>query len=165
MARGVAGPRLASLPRELPLLRDLSLDDLVHASAVATAPLAVDADTVHGLAADPAAIAFLAERLNVAIVVTRRPALAALACELGCRSLLHVHCLDSTGLERALACHPGRPVGTAVSPGLILPHLSAAERASLPRPVLAYGLLRGGEDRDAALAAGADAVVVSDLRL
>ena len=148
------------------LMRDLTLTDLVRVSADASFPLAVDADTVQGLAQDQTAIAFLAERLRVAIVITRRPVLASRAADLGCLSLLHVHCLDSTGLERAMASHPGAPVGTAVSPGLILAHLGRDERESLPRPLLAYGLVRRQTEREEALAAGADSVVVaSDLRL
>ncbi|TMC05771.1 MAG: glycerol-3-phosphate responsive antiterminator [Chloroflexi bacterium] len=143
------------------LIHDQSLIDLVRISAQRDVPLAVDLDTVEGLAPDEAAIAFLAERLGVAIIITRRPALAALAPRFACRSLLHVHCLDSTGLERALAAHPGDPVGTALSPGLMLAQLSAAERRRLPAPVVAYGLVRGPEERDAALAAGAAGVVVA----
>jgi glycerol uptake operon antiterminator len=122
-------------------------------------------DTVDGLAPDEAAIAFLRDRLGVAIVITRRPPLAARAVGHGLVSLLHVHCLDSTGLEHAMAAHPGAPVGTVVSPGPILPHLSPGQRARLPRPVVAYGLIAGPEGRDAALAAGADAVVVGDSSL
>lgn len=141
------------------LFSDLSLIELTRQSAEAARPLAVDVDTVAGLAQDGTAIAFLVQRLNVSIVITRRPALAARALELGCVSLLHVHCLDSTGLERALRTHPGPPVGTAVSPGLILAHLAPAQRLLLPRPLLAYGLVRTGADAASAFAAGADGVV------
>ena len=144
------------------LLHDLNLLDLVRLGAPRGQSLAVDLDSVEGLAADEAAIAFLATRLGVAVVITRRPGLAARAPAYGCLPLLHVHCLDSTGLDRALAAHPGAPVGTALSPGLILAHLSPAERRQLPEPVLAYGLVRRGEERDAAVAAGAAGVVVAD---
>lgn len=143
------------------LLHDVSLLEIVRLSAANPLPLAVDVDTVEGLAADETAIAFLVERLRLPILVTRRPALAARAQALGCLALLHVHGLDSTGWDRAMAAHPGPPVGTAVSPGLILAHLDARQRRSLPRPVLAYGLIRRSEERDAAFAAGADSLVVS----
>ncbi|HYW23255.1 MAG TPA: glycerol-3-phosphate responsive antiterminator [Terriglobales bacterium] len=142
------------------LLHDLSLLDLVRLSARPAQTLAVDLDSIEGLAADEAAIEFLAARLGITVVITRRPGLAARAPDHGCLSLLHVHCLDSTGLDRALAAHPGAPVGTAVSPGLVLAHLSAAQRRRLHPPVLAYGLIRHREEREAAVAAGADGVVV-----
>jgi glycerol-3-phosphate responsive antiterminator len=93
-------------------------------------------------------------------VVTRRPALALRALELGFLPLFRVHCLDSTGFERALEGHPGPPVGTAVSPGLILAHMAPGQRASLPEPIVANGLMRTEEDVAAALAAGATAVVL-----
>jgi glycerol-3-phosphate responsive antiterminator len=144
------------------LLHDLNLLDLVRLSARPGRSLAVDLDSVEGLAADEAAVEFLAARLGIAIVITRRPGLAARAPRYGCLPLLHVHCLDSTGLDRALAAHPGAPVGTAVSPGLILAHLAPAERRHLPEPVLAYGLVRRREEREAAVAAGAAGVVVAE---
>lgn len=142
------------------LLHDLNLLELVRLSARRGQSLAVDLDSVEGLAADEAALEFVAARLGIGVVITRRPGLAARALEHGCLSLLHVHCLDSTGMDRGLAAHPGPPVGTAVSPGLVLAHLSAAERRRLPRPVLAYGLVRRREERDAAVAAGAASVVI-----
>lgn len=163
-------PRLllaaTGIPRRCPpeigglLVHDLSLLDIVRLSAAAGLPLAVDVDTVEGLAPDAAAVSFLARRLRLSIVITRRPALAARAGQLGCLALLHVHCLDSTGWERAMAGHPGPPVGTAISPGLVLAHLDARERRFLPRPVLAYGLVRRPSERDAAFTAGADGLVV-----
>jgi glycerol-3-phosphate responsive antiterminator len=143
------------------LLHDVGLLEVVRLSAAGPLPLAVDVDTVEGLAPDETAVAFLVERLRLPILVTRRPALAARARALGCLALLHVHGLDSTGWERAMAAHPGPPVGTAVSPGLILPHLDERQRAALPRPVLAYGLIRRPAERDAVFAAGADSLVVS----
>lgn len=143
------------------LLHDLNLLDLVRLSARRGPSLAVDLDSVEGLAADEAALAFVAERLGVTVVITRRPGLAARAADHGCLPLLHVHCLDSTGLDRALAAHPGAPVGTAVSPGVVLAHLAPEQRRRLPEPILAYGLVRRRAERDAAVAAGAASVVVA----
>jgi glycerol-3-phosphate responsive antiterminator len=141
------------------LFHDLGLTDLIRLSAAAGRPAAVDMDTVEGLSPDAAAVTFVAERLGIKTMITRRPAMALHAVKLGCLALLHVHCLDSTGFERALESHPGRPVGTALSPGVVLEHLALDQRARLPEPVLAYGLVRRREDRDAALAAGAAAVM------
>lgn len=143
------------------LFHDLSLTELIHLSANAERPVAVDVDSVEGLASDSAALTFLAERLGIRMVITRRPALTLRAVELGCLPLLRIHCLDSTGLERALDGHPGTPVGTAISPGLILPHLAERQRRMLPEPVLAYGLMRREEEFEAAWEAGAASVVKS----
>lgn len=143
------------------LFHDLGLTELIRLSAAAAQPAAVDMDTVEGLSHDAAAAAFVAERLGIRMMITRRPALALHAVKLGCLALLHVHCLDSTGFQRGLESHPGRPVGTALSPGLVLEHLAPAQRASLPKPVLAYGLVRSTEDLDAALAAGATSVMTT----
>jgi glycerol-3-phosphate responsive antiterminator len=155
-------PAIARAPRAAGLLLEhLGLLDLVRLSARPVLPLAVDVDSVEGLGADEAAIEFVAVRLGIGIVITKRPGLAAHAAGLGCTALLHVHGLDSTGLDRALAAHPGRPVGTAVSPGLVLAHLPDLQRLGLPPPVLAYGLVRRDEERREALAAGAACVVMS----
>jgi glycerol uptake operon antiterminator len=143
------------------LFHDLGLTELIRLSATVGRPAAVDVDTVEGLSPDAAAIMFLADRLGIRTVITRRPALALRAVELGCLALLHVHCLDSTGFERALESHPGQPVGTAVSPGVVLEHLEPGQRGRLPEPVVAYGLVRRREDLDAALAAGAAAVMTT----
>jgi len=143
------------------LFHDLGLTELIRLSAAAKRPAAVDVDTVEGLSPDAAAITFLGDRLGIRTVITRRPGLALRAVELGCLALLHVHCLDSTGFERALESHPGPPVGTAVSPGVVLEHLEPEQRRRIPEPVLAYGLVRRLQDLDAALAAGAAAVMTT----
>lgn len=155
--------RLIRLPQadEGLLFHDLTLAELIRLSSTVERPQAVDLDTVEGMAPDRAGLTFLASRLGIRTVITRRPALARRAVELGCLPLLRVHCLDSTGLERALEGHPGPPVGTAVSPGLILAHLPPGQRQLLPQPVLAYGLLRRKEEVEAAVEAGAAAVVFS----
>jgi len=141
------------------LFHDLGLTDLIRLSAAAGRPAAVDMDTIEGLSPDAAAATFVAERLGIKVMITRRPALALHAVKLGCLALLHIYCLDSTGFERALESHPGKPVGTALSPGVVLEHLAPDQRERLPKPVLAYGLVRRREDLDAALAAGAAAVM------
>jgi glycerol uptake operon antiterminator len=146
------------------LFHDLSLTDLIRLSSSAGRPAVVDVDSVEGLSPDAAALSFVADRLGIRTVITRRPALALRAAGLGCLALLHVHCLDSTGFERALEGHPGEPVGTALSPGVVLEHLAPGQRRSLPLPVVAYGLVRRREDIEAALAAGADAVMTTPVQ-
>ena len=170
MTEGIDLPRvLYSVRDRLPprgdgegvLFHDLSLTDLIRLSSTAGRRAVVDVDSVEGLSPDAAALSFVTDRLGIWTVITRRPALALRAVRLGCLALLHVHCLDSTGFERALEGHPGEPVGTAVSPGVVLEHLAPGQRRSLPLPVVAYGLVRRREEVEAALAAGAAAVMTT----
>jgi len=142
------------------LLRDLDLAALVGAAELDRELLAVDLDSVEGLDSDLAAVGFVVRRLGIGIVMTRRPALAAGAAELGALGLLHVFAFDSTGLGRSLEGHPRAPgVGTVVSPGPALGHLSPGDLGRLPRPLVAYGLIET-PDRARALLAQADSIVV-----
>jgi glycerol-3-phosphate responsive antiterminator len=142
------------------LLRDLDLMTLVAVAEAGTERIAVDLDSVYGLGADDAAAKFVVERLGIRIVMTRRPSLAALVAESGGLGLVRVFAFDSTGLERALESHPARPrVGTVISPGPVLSHLTAADLERLPRPIVADGLI-DAPDRARRLLAVADSVVV-----
>jgi glycerol-3-phosphate responsive antiterminator len=145
------------------LLHSTNLGDLIRLAAAATCPLALDLDSIEGLDPSAVAITFAVERLGIRVLLSRRPALVAWARHLGCLPLLRVSCLDSTGFERALVGHPGTPVGTAISPGLVLAHLQPAQRARLPRPLLAYGMIRRPEEGAAARRAGADSIVIDPL--
>ena len=142
------------------LLRDTDLMALLGRATTPGPPLAVDIDSVAGLGGDDAAVEFVVKRLGIRVVLTRRPQLAAQVAELGGLGLLHVLAFDSTGLNRSLESHPRLPgVGTVISPGLVLSHLRPAELASLPRPILAYGLIDTAESAETILAE-ADSVVV-----
>ena len=153
---------LRRLPQEEEgvLLHSTTLAHLIRLAAEARWPLALDLDGVEGLEPGEAAMAFAVQRLGIRILISRRPALMARATVLGCLGLLRVSSLDSTGIERGMDGHPGPPVGTAISPGLVLAHLPSEQRVELPRPLLAYGLVRRPEEAAAALAAGADSVVM-----
>jgi glycerol-3-phosphate responsive antiterminator len=143
------------------LLRDLDLMTLVVVAEAGPERIAVDLESVDGLRADDAAARFVVERLGIRIVMTRRPALAALVAETGGLGLVHVFAFDSTGLGRALESHPARPrVGTVISPGPVLSHLTAADLERLPRPLIADGLI-DAPDRARRLLTVADSVVVS----
>lgn len=142
------------------LLRDLDLMTLVAVTEAGPEYIAVDLDSVDGLSADDAGARFVMDRLGVRIVMTRRPALATLVAEAGCLGLVHVFAFDSTGLGRALESHPTRNrVGTVISPGPVLSHLTADDLEHLPRPIVAYGLIDApGQARQ--LLKIADSVVV-----
>jgi glycerol-3-phosphate responsive antiterminator len=156
------------LPRQLGedegvLFHSTTLSDLIRLAAGARCPLALDLDSIEGLEPSGAAITFAVERLGIHVLLSRRPALMAWARQAGCLPLLWISCLDSTGFERALTAHPGPPVGTAISPGLVLAHLPVAQRSRLPHPLLAHGLVRRQQDVAAARAAGADSVVIDPI--
>lgn len=159
----VDGRAVLELPPNLARLafvRDLDLGALV-AAAEHRPLLAVDLDSVGGLAADAAAVRFVVADLGVRVVASRRPSVAEEAARLGALGLVHVFGFDSTGVARALESHPKRPgTGTLVSPGLVVRHMTAEELAALPRPLVAYGLV---EDVTAArrLLELVDAVVVA----
>jgi glycerol-3-phosphate responsive antiterminator len=142
------------------LVRDTDLATLVHRAASDCAPQAVDIDSIAGLGSDDYAVDFITGRLAIPIVLTRRPQLAARAVERGAVGLLHVFAYDSTGLRRSLEGHPRTEgIGSVVTPGLVILHLRDDELASMPRPILAYGLIDDVEDARACLAV-VDAVVV-----
>jgi glycerol-3-phosphate responsive antiterminator len=142
------------------LLRDTSLAATVAHSARPYS-VAVDIDSVEGLSDDRAACEFLVRRLGFQIVLAHHPATAANIADLGALALLRVFAVDGTGLRSSLESHPsGEGIGSAVSPGLVLPHLGADELALLPRPILAYGLIDRPVDINACMRC-ADALVLS----
>ena len=143
------------------LLRDTDLPTLIEATlALEGVPLAVDLATVRGLEGDDAAVDFVCLRLGIGIVLARRPAVAARVASLGGLALQHVLAFDSTGLARSLEGHPrSSRIGSVVSPGLVLAHMSRHEFERLPPPILAYGLIDAPADAWACLAM-ADGIVL-----
>lgn len=142
------------------LLRDSDLATLVHHAESNRSPAAVDIDSIAGVGADDDGVDFVTSRLRVPIILTRRPALAARAAEHGRLGLVHIFGYDSTGMTRSLDGHPRiEGVGSVFSPGLVVTHLRADELVSLPRPLLAYGLIDDVQAAEACLAI-ADAIVV-----
>jgi glycerol-3-phosphate responsive antiterminator len=153
----------SSLPHDTGVMAaKLDLEHLIQSVAGTSLRVVVDLDEVDGLASDPPAVAFLARRLGVKAIVTRHVPAAEAAVALGGIAFLRIHALDSTGLERSLSAHPRTAgMGSAVAPGLVLPYLAPEQVAALPRPVLAYGLIRTAEEADACRRAGARSVVRS----
>jgi glycerol-3-phosphate responsive antiterminator len=129
------------------LLRDIDLAALVERAANGEGAMAVDLDTVRGMASDDAAADFVLDTLGIRIVMTRRAHVAARVADRGGIGLLHAHAYDSTGLRRALESSPARKgVGTVISPAAVLPHMRPSELEQLARPIVAYGLLTRPED-------------------
>ena len=142
------------------LLRDIDLRTLAELTVPRGVCVAIDIDTVRGLASDEAAIDFVCNRLGIEIVLTRRPYTARQVAGVGGLGLLQVLAFDSTGVARSLESHPGEGVGTVITPGLVLAHMRSDVVARLPRPILAYGLIERPADALAALAL-ADAVALA----
>jgi glycerol-3-phosphate responsive antiterminator len=124
------------------LLRDIDLAALVERAANGDGAMAVDLDSVRGMASDVAAADFVTDTLGIRIVMTRRAHVATRVAARGGIGLLHAHAYDSTGLRRALeSAPPFLGVGTVVSPAAVLPHMRPSELEQLARPIVAYGLL------------------------
>ena len=124
------------------LLRDLDLPALIRAADRTSRVLAVDLDSVEGLNPDSSAARFVTRQLGIEIVATRRPSVAADVVAQGGLALLRILAFDSTGLNRALDGQQLRAgIGSLVSPGPVVAHLSPLDLARLPRPLVAYGLI------------------------
>ena len=142
------------------LLRDLDLPALIRSADGSRRVLAVDLDSVEGLNPDGSAVRFVTRQLGIEIVATRRPSVAADVVEQGGLALLRILAFDSTGLNRALDGQQHPPgIGSLVSPGPVVAHLSPVDLARLPRPLVAYGLI-DTPARVRQLLAHADSVVV-----
>ena len=142
------------------LFHDVDLEILVERAAQARLAVAVDIDTVRGLKTDEAAVHFVVHELRASVVISRRPVLAQLAAGLGAIGLQSALAFDSTGLRRSMPADGADPrVGTVITPGLVVPHLSEDEMDQLPRPILAHGLIVRPSDALACLAR-ADAIVL-----
>ena len=145
------GPIVAPAAKHGLLVRDLDLATLLGvaeaADVTAGGPLlAVDLDSVEGLNPDAAGVRFVVRRLGIQVVVSRRLAAAARATELGALGMLRIFAFDSTGLARSLEGQPPHAqIGSVVSPGPVVGHISADDLARLPRPVVAYGLIASPE--------------------
>ena len=145
------------------LLRDTNLASLLHHTG-RSYPVAVDLDTVEGLADDDSALHFLIVELGYRILLTHHAGVASRSADMGALALLRVYALDTSGLERSLESHPRRAgVGTVLYPGLVLPHLPEATLESLPKPLVAYGLIETPADLAACLAVADSAVVRPEL--
>ena len=156
---GTPHQRVDGIPTGV-FLRDLDVEGLITRAATLEVPWAVDLDTIRGLKADEAAATFAVERLGARALVSRRPAVARTATALGAIGLVAVHAFDSTGLRRIAEAGPTPDgAGAILSPGLVLPRLHADELASLPRPLVAHGLIVHPADAVACLER-ADAIVV-----
>jgi glycerol-3-phosphate responsive antiterminator len=161
------GGRPVRRPAGLPwgvLLRDIDLTAVVERAANREGELAIDLDSVRGMAADTSAADFVIDTLDIRIVLTRRPQVAAHVAGRGGVGLIHALAVDSTGVRRSLAAAPMLPfIGTVVSPAVVLRHMRPSELAALRRPIVGYGLLTDVRDARDCLDVANAVVVRQDL--
>jgi glycerol uptake operon antiterminator len=119
----------------------------------------VNLDGVEGLAADSAALAFLATDLRFSGVLSVKPHLLRDAGRFRLRTIQRIHALDSTGLETGLSSigQPA-PYAVAIAPAVAIPQLMPAIRASTNAAIWGTGFITTAEQAVQVLAAGASVV-------
>jgi glycerol uptake operon antiterminator len=119
----------------------------------------VNLDAVEGLAADSAALAFLATDLGFSGVLSVKAHLLRDAGRFRLRTIQRIHALDSTGLETGLnSIGQPAPYAIAIAPAVAIPQVMATIRKSTSAPVWGTGFITTGEQASVVLAAGADVV-------
>lgn len=119
----------------------------------------VNLDGVEGLAADSAALAFLATDLGFSGVVSVKPHLLRDASRFRLRTIQRIHALDSTGLETGLnSIGLPAPYAIAIAPAVAIPQVMPTVRESTNAPVWGTGFISRAEQATAVLAAGASVV-------
>lgn len=119
----------------------------------------VNLDGVEGLAADSAALAFLATDLGFSGVVSVKPHLLRDASRFRLRTIQRIHALDSTGLETGLnSIGLPAPYAIAIAPAVAIPQVMPAVRESTNAPVWGTGFITTADQAAAILAAGASVV-------
>src|SRR5712692_12067245 len=119
----------------------------------------VNLDAVEGLAADSAALAFLATDLGFSGVLSVKPHLLRDAGRFRLRTIQRIHALDSTGLETGLRTLASpAPQALAIAPALAIPHVVATVRAVTSVPLWGTGYVTTSEQAQRILAAGAEVV-------
>ena len=119
----------------------------------------VNLDAVEGLAADSAALAFLATDLGFSGVLSVKPHLLRDASRIRLRTIQLIHALDSTGLETGLnSIGKPAPHAIAIAPAVAIPEVMPMIREGTNVPVWGTGFITTSEQAAAVLAAGADVV-------
>ena len=126
----------------------------------------VNLDAVEGLAADSAALAFLATDLGFSGVLSVKPNLLRDASRFRLRTIQRIHALDSTGLETGLnSMGQPAPYAIAIAPAVAIPQVMSTIRDSTNVPVWGTGFISTTDQAAAVLAAGADVVSSAELEL
>jgi glycerol uptake operon antiterminator len=126
----------------------------------------VNLDAVEGLAADSAALAFLATDLGFSGVLSVKPHLLRDAGRFRLRTIQRIHALDSTGLETGLnSLGQPPPYAIAIAPAVAIPQVMPTIRETTNAPIWGTGFITTVEQATAILAAGASVVSSAQLEL
>ena len=137
----------------------LALVGPLVASARQGIAIFVNLDAVEGLAADSAALAFLATDLGFSGVLSVKPHLLRDASRFRLRTVQRIHALDSTGLDTGLnSILAPAPYAIAIAPAVAIPQVMPTIRATNSTPIWGTGFISSSEQANQVLAAGADVV-------
>jgi glycerol uptake operon antiterminator len=147
------------------LLRHCNLFDfttLLNAAHERALSVYVNIDHIDGIHADSAGLRYLAESLKVNGIISNNPRTLSVGKDCGLETIQRIFAVDSTGLEMALDSVDTHYVDVLdISPGLVVPYITAQTIAQLPLPFIASGLIHTPQQVQAVLRAGAIGVAVS----
>ncbi len=122
----------------------------------------VNIDHIEGIHADLAGIAYLAQQLHVAGIISSNPRTLLLAKQVGLETIQRIFAADSTGLHTALDTVDTAVVDSLdISPALVIPHVLPFLAEPLPLPVVGSGLIYTPQQVQEVLRAGAAGVIVT----
>jgi|SRR5579859_6528761 len=147
------------------LLRHCNLFDfttLLEAAQERALSVYVNIDHIDGIHADSAGLRYLAESLKVNGIISNNSRTLSVGKDCGLETIQRIFAVDSTGLEMALDSVDTHYVDVLdISPGLVVPYITAQTIAQLPLPFIASGLIHTPQQVRAVLQAGAIGVAVS----
>lgn len=156
---------LASMRGETILLRHCNVFDFASLTDSARKngiSVYVSLDYIDGINADEAGLHYLAEHLRVQGIISHHPKVLALGKHLGLRTIQRIFAIDSSGLETALEAVDIQTTDLlAIEPALVIPHIAAYLKATLPLPFVGSGLLTTQAQVQAVLRAGATGIIVA----
>lgn len=128
-------------------------------------PVFLHVDRIGGISHDREGVAFLAQYVKPAGIVTTRNTLIKLAKKQGLLTIQRLFLVDSDSIKSGLqSVQETQPDAVEIMPAL-LPEFIQEYRRELELPIIAGGLIRKREQMEQALRHGAIAVSVGDHRL
>lgn len=126
----------------------------------------VHMDLTEGLGHDRAALRFVARHIRPAGIISTRGQVLKAGMEAGLMAIQRLFVVDSQALDTGLAlCKSTHPSALEVLPGILPARVVQKLKDECKVPVVSGGLLRTGDEIQAALATGVNAVSVSQSTL